>query len=177
VLSTVLWVLGQIVVGLLYANITEWIMHKHILHGFGKRKNSWFSFHWWGHHKPARQNGNADDDYKRPLWRAGVNRWKEVFSLKILVWTHMWLAIFAPVFWLTLVFSAFLYYFVHKKSHVDVVWGKKWLRHHYDHHMGVNQDKNWCVTHPLADYLLRTREKNEYDEKGRPKKNKTRSAA
>jgi hypothetical protein len=31
--------------------------------------------------------------------------------------------------------------------------------------MGKDQDKNWCVVHPLADYLLGTRRKYEYRNK------------
>ncbi len=28
---------------------------------------------------------------------------------------------------------------------------------HYDHHMGKDQNSNWCVTHPLFDMVLGTR--------------------
>ena len=30
---------------------------------------------------------------------------------------------------------------------------------HYDHHMGLDQDQNWCVTWPLMDHLFGTRVK------------------
>ena len=29
---------------------------------------------------------------------------------------------------------------------------------HYDHHMGPNQEANWCVTRPWFDYVMGTRE-------------------
>ena len=32
------------------------------------------------------------------------------------------------------------------------------MPHHYDHHMGKNQDANWCVTHPFFDWVMGTRE-------------------
>jgi sterol desaturase/sphingolipid hydroxylase (fatty acid hydroxylase superfamily) len=28
---------------------------------------------------------------------------------------------------------------------------------HYDHHMGKNQDSNWCVTRPWFDWVMGTR--------------------
>lgn len=30
---------------------------------------------------------------------------------------------------------------------------------HYDHHMGPNQHKNWCVTKPWFDVIMGTRER------------------
>jgi sterol desaturase/sphingolipid hydroxylase (fatty acid hydroxylase superfamily) len=54
--------------------------------------------------------------------------------------------------------SAYGYYLVHKKSHLDPEWARKHLPWHYDHHMGPNQDANWCVTLPLFDHLMGTRE-------------------
>ena len=58
-------------------------------------------------------------------------------------------------------------YRAHKKAHLDPEWAKQHLRHHYDHHMGQNQDANWCVTQPWFDHLLGTRIEYEYDEQGR----------
>jgi hypothetical protein len=31
------------------------------------------------------------------------------------------------------------------------------MPHHYDHHMGSNQDANWCVSYPWFDWILGTR--------------------
>ena len=50
---------------LIYSNILEWFIHKHILHGLGKNKNSFWSFHWHNHHKNARKSDNYDEDYKK----------------------------------------------------------------------------------------------------------------
>ena len=61
--------------------------------------------------------------------------------------------------WLGLVSHAVLYYFIHRKSHIDVEWGKKWLPWHYEHHMGKNQNANWGVTSPIFDYVFGTRSK------------------
>ena len=40
--------------GLLVANAGEWFIHKHILHGRGKKRESFWSFHWHDHHAKAR---------------------------------------------------------------------------------------------------------------------------
>jgi len=48
---------------------------------------------------------------------------------------------------------------MHRKSHLDVEWGKKWMPWHWDHHMGRDQNANWGVTLPLWDYALGTRVK------------------
>ena len=34
----------------------EWFVHKYLLHGLGKKKNSFLAFHWSGHHKESRKN-------------------------------------------------------------------------------------------------------------------------
>jgi len=33
-----------------------------------------------------------------------------------------------------------------------------WSFHWHDHHMGPNQEANWCVTQPWFDYVMGTRE-------------------
>ena len=52
---------------------------------------------------------------------------------------------------------ALAYFLIHRKSHLDPSWAKKYAPWHYDHHMGKNQDANWCVTFPLWDHILGTR--------------------
>ena len=55
-------------------------------------------------------------------------------------------------------FSAVRYYRVHKRAHRDPSWAREHLPWHYDHHMGPNQDANWCVTWPWFDWVMGTRE-------------------
>lgn len=143
-------------IALLYANATEWVVHKYILHGLGKEKDSFWSFHWHEHHKHARKAGGYDFDYEQPL---GNNpQGKEAITLTALVSTHLPLLPIAPFFYGTLVYSAINYYRKHKKSHEDPQWARENLPWHYDHHMGPNQDANWCVTRPWFDILMGTRE-------------------
>ncbi|MBO9471319.1 hypothetical protein J7355_14585 [Endozoicomonas sp. G2_2] len=46
---------------------------------------------------------------------------------------------------------------MHAKAHIDAEWGRHapW---HYDHHMGHDQNANWCVTRPWLDYITGSRE-------------------
>jgi len=67
------------------------------------------------------------------------------------------LLVIYPIFYLTLVFTGVRYYLVHKKAHLDPEWAKKHVPWHYDHHMGKNQNANWCVTQPWFDWVLGTR--------------------
>ena len=32
--------------GLLYSNAGEWLLHKYLLHGLGRRKGTFWAFHW-----------------------------------------------------------------------------------------------------------------------------------
>ena len=143
--------------GLLYANGVEWLVHKHVLHGLGKSRASFWSFHWHEHHGNARRNGHLDDAYHRPLTQWNSQS-KEALALAVGVATHLPLLPVAPFFTATLAWSAWDYYRKHKRAHLDPEWAKAHLPWHYDHHMGPDQDANWCVTHPWFDDLLGTRQ-------------------
>jgi hypothetical protein len=143
---------------LIYSNILEWFIHKHILHGLGKNKNSFWSFHWHDHHKNARKSDNYDEDYLTHT----VPTIKEKLSIFFLSLTHIPVAFVSPIFYLSLLFCSFNYLRMHKKAHLDIEWGKRHMPHHYDHHMGANQDANWCVTYDWFDRIVRTRIRYEY---------------
>jgi hypothetical protein len=149
------WI-GAVVAGLVYANAAEWLLHRHLLHGLGKKKSSFWHFHWGEHHRNSRKRGFADPDYARSVfgWHA---QGKEALGLAILVSLHLPLAFWAPFFVLAVVYSAFEYMRCHKRSHRDPQWAKQHLPWHYDHHMGSDQDANWCVTWPWFDWIMGTR--------------------
>lgn len=147
-----------IVLGLLHANAVEWLTHKYVLHGLGKRKGSFFRFHWAQHHRIARRNAMYDKTYQEPFWNWKA-RGKEIAGIVGLAVLHLPLFKVAPFFTAAVVFSAGNYLHRHRKAHLDVEWGKKHMSHHYDHHMGANQDANWCVCYPWFDYVLGTRER------------------
>lgn len=148
----------QFVGGLLITNAGEWIIHKHVLHGLGKRRGSLFSFHWNEHHRTARRNDFRDADYERSVF-GWHSQGREAGLL-----TLLGIAV-APIgFALPCVLGGIwtgltAYYVVHKRAHLHPEWAKKWVPWHVDHHMGKNQDSNWCVTWPIWDVIMSTREK------------------
>lgn len=153
-------VVGQVVGGFLYSTLFEWVAHKHILHGLGKKKGSFWHFHWTHHHR-CRKNDNHDSLYEG---EKDHNSRYDTLKEKGSVWSLA--AIHAPLLWtslapfaLMIIFMSGYYLWAHSYSHRNVEWGKRWMRHHYDHHMGKNQDANWCVTFSLWDHILGTRER------------------
>jgi len=142
--------------GIITANAIEWVVHKHVLHGLGGRKESLWSFHWHEHHRACRKNGHRDDDYERPVLGRHAQG-KEALALMVGVMAVLPLAPVAPFFAGTMAYSAVHYYRVHKRAHLDPEWAREHLPWHYDHHMGPDQNVNWCVTRPWFDHLMGTR--------------------
>ena len=71
---------------------------------------------------------------------------------------HLPLLPIAPFFTAAVWYSAIRYHRVHKRGHLDPNRARTHLPWHYDHHMGPNQEANWCVTRPWFDYVMGTRE-------------------
>ena len=142
--------------GLAYANAAEWIIHKYVLHGLGRPKDKYWSFHFHEHHRASRKHGFVDEAYAQP----GI-RWdaqgKELLGIVAGTAAHLPLFPIAPFFTATLVYSAVNYFKTHKRSHLDPAWAEENLAWHVEHHMGRNQDANWCVTKPFFDYVMGTR--------------------
>jgi sterol desaturase/sphingolipid hydroxylase (fatty acid hydroxylase superfamily) len=147
----------QFVVGLVYANLTEWLVHKYILHGLGKRKGTFWSFHWHEHHHNSRKSKFYDVSYMQPFYSG--SRFREILGTVCLMLTHIWLVVWFPWFILTTWCYAGVYLWAHRKSHLEPEWCKRWLPWHYDHHLARNQDANWGVLLPFWDWVLGTREK------------------
>jgi len=148
-----------VILGIVYAQLLEWVLHKYVLHGktLGKKPNSPFSFHWRAHHRKSRLFDFYDSDYKGlPRWDASG---KELLALGGLPLLHVPLYGLSPLFFDTLLCAGATYYFVHRHAHLNPKWALKYLPWHYDHHMGKDQNKNWGVTTPLFDYIFKTRER------------------
>jgi len=139
----------------IYANLLEWVIHKYLFHGLGKKKSSPFSSHWHVHHKLCRKNKNVDDTYKDFPPHPTVKQ--ELTSLFVLSLIHTPIIFFSPFFFGSLVYFSARYFYIHRRSHTDVEWGKRNFPWHYDHHMGKNQDANWGVTNPFWDHIFKTR--------------------
>lgn len=138
-------------------NAGEWLTHKYLLHALGKNKKSTFSYHFHEHHRESRTNGFYDENYHRPLvgWHA---QGKEALSLALVAAFYAPLFPVAPFFTGTVWYKLLSYYRIHKRSHLNPEWARTNVPWHYDHHMGPNQEANWCVTHPWFDELMGTRE-------------------
>jgi hypothetical protein len=153
--------------GLAYTNAAEWLIHKHMLHGLGKNRKSFWSFHWHEHHRESRKHDMFDPQYVRSVF-SWSPQGKEALALVGAAAVVAPLFPVAPFFTATVWWHTLHYYRVHKRAHLDVDWCKAHLPWHYDHHMGKDQNANWCVTHPWFDVIMGTRKKYTYDEAGRP---------
>lgn len=142
--------------GLLAANGVEWVMHKQVLHGWGRKRGTFWAFHFHEHHRLVRANDFYDPNYTRfPLGPHAQGKEAWALIAGAVVATPMMPV--APLFVGTLWYSAGNYYYKHKKAHMNPDWGRKHLQWHYDHHMGRNPNANWCVTKPWFDYIMGTR--------------------
>jgi hypothetical protein len=144
--------------GLLYSNAGEWLIHKYSLHGQGKNRKSFWSFHWYEHHNAARKNRHYDPAYANTRWRWDA-RSKEAVGLLGLAAMHAPLFPVAPFFVSTIWLSTLNYYRVHKRAHIDPEWAIRKLPWHVDHHLGPDQNVNWCVSWPWFDWVMGTRKK------------------
>jgi hypothetical protein len=155
-----------LLVAVVYTNIFEWFAHKYLLHGMGKNKESFWSFHWHDHHRASRKGNMYDAQYVRSLFTWSPQA-KEALSVIGAVLLHLPLVFVSPFFTAYVALHGIRYYFLHKRAHQDVEWCKQNMPWHYDHHMGRDQNANWCVLHPWFDHVMGTRKKYIYDATGK----------
>ena len=93
--------LVQVTLGFLYANLFEWLWHKYVFHGLGKKKKSRFSSHWRKHHRAVRKNFYIDESYKEFSGFA-KDPMREVYELLFAALVH------SPLF---LIFPYFVFHF------------------------------------------------------------------
>lgn len=140
----------QIILAWIYSHIFEYIAHKFILHETKIFKFA-FKHHFGIHHKIARNNNMYDRGYEN-IFSSKF----EILSLLITAVIHLPLFLFFPFAYLSLLLFITNYYLIHRKCHLDVEWGKKWIPWHYAHHMKTNQHKNWGVRLPIIDIIMKT---------------------
>ena len=143
--------------GLAFSNAFEWAFHKHVLHGLGKNKRSFWAFHFHDHHRAARRNDMVDEGYQTSVFQWNPQG-KEALALAAGALVVTPLLPVAPFFVATVWRCQWHYYKVHKKAHLDPEWARENLPWHVAHHMGRDQDLNWCVTRPWFDVLVKTAE-------------------
>lgn len=144
-------------IGLIYANVGEWVIHKYWLHGLGRKKDSLWAFHWYEHHRASRKHDGLDPHYARKLTDGLNPQSSEAIGLAVAAVVHAPLFPIAPWFTTGVLFSLANYYRVHRRSHEEPGYMREHLPWHYDHHMGPNQHANWCVTYPWTDWVMGTR--------------------
>lgn len=143
-------------IALFVANGFEWYAHKVWLHEYpSKHRNSPFFTH-IRHHKRARTQGFQDEGYAESMFE-NQEMFNEKAALIGLATVSTVALPVAPFFTLGLWYSAWNYWSVHSKCHLDPDYAKNRIPWHYDHHMNASQDANWCVTRPWFDYIMGTR--------------------
>ena len=133
--------------GILYANVVEYVTHRYLFHGLGKKGNSIFAFHIRGHHLTARGNEFLDP-------KVSAN---EAVGLPFLLLLHLPVYFWSPVFFCAIALYAAAFILLHNIMHRKPEFTKKYFRWHWDHHMG-NQNKSWGVVLPLMDMVVGTLE-------------------
>ena len=118
---------ASIPAGILFANGAEWMLHKHWLHGQGKKKGGFWSFHWREHHRNAQRLEHHDPDYELPLLRSWNGQTKEAAGLLFGALVLAPVAVFAPVFYATILGSTLEYCVKHKRAHLDPAWARDHL--------------------------------------------------
>ena len=142
-------ILFGIVAGIFYANLLEYIVHRYLFHGLGKKRSSMFSFHLRQHHLIARRNGFVDLRVSR----------NELIGIPVAIVIHSPLLLVSPAFFWATTTYAVLFAIVHNTLHSRPRFAKRYFWWHWNHHMR-NQNKSWGVVLPLADIITGTLEDN-----------------
>tara|TARA_B100001250_G_C19800596_1_gene790860 strand:+ start:1741 stop:2250 length:510 start_codon:yes stop_codon:yes gene_type:complete len=152
----------QALVAWFYSHLLEYGLHR-VLHDY-KRFPQFFKHHFGQHHKVSRNNEMYDKNYET-FSDASYFEFKSVLLILVL---HSPLILIFPYAYATLFFCAINYYYMHRKAHINVEWGRKKIPWHYDHHMNKDQHFNWGVRSDIIDRLFGTRQIDEI----RPHSNK-----
>lgn len=136
-------ILIQILFAYIYSHFVEYFAHI-FLHAF-KKKKYFLSFHLRDHHVTAKKQDMIDPPSLR-----------EAFLLLLLTFTHFPLVFYAPYAFITLVFCALQYIYIHYKAHMSLDWAEQNVPWHVDHHLG-NQQANWGVRKDWIDRLFKTK--------------------
>jgi len=144
-----------VVLGFTIGSLVEWLAHRYVLHNFTIKQLS--HSHFRVHHKNSRKFKCLDVHYlvfPPTEYTSGLGEIIMLGLLAVAVAPLYW--VITPL-WAGLTCHILLYYYMHRKFHLDPVWGRKWMRWHWDHHMGPDQNVNWGITNPLFDHILGTR--------------------
>jgi sterol desaturase/sphingolipid hydroxylase (fatty acid hydroxylase superfamily) len=136
------------VLGLLYGNVLEYLIHDYVFHRLGRKKDSIWAYHLKGHHVLSRRNNFVD------LTESNV----EVIGMIFLILVHTPVILFSFGFWGGVTCYALSFKILHGFQHKHPEFTKKYMKWHWDHHM-KDSNKNFGVVAPWSDYLFGTRKK------------------
>jgi len=142
----------QVLLAWVYSHVLEYILHKYFLHNADRKKL--FKPHFGDHHKTAKKNGMVDSKY---VGKFDIVKDPEIKGLLLLALLHLPVCIYFPISYGVLILSTISYYVVHRLTHRNIYWARKYTPWHYDHHMAQNQHSNWGVRLPIIDIILKTR--------------------
>src|SRR5688572_25390056 len=108
-------------VALFLFNAGEWATHKYLLHGLGRRKGSFFDFHFHDHHQAVHRHDGRDPVYDGPLFARNAQG-REALGLTLVGLAHVPLFVVAPFYTATIWYSLHRYRAVHAKAHRDPEW-------------------------------------------------------
>jgi len=129
--------------GFLYVNFLEWLLHRFVLHGLGKRKSSIFNFHIVHHYVSSACNMKDSPSLTEAFYMTLVT----LMHFPV-VYISMWLYIGAVV-------GGIFYWVIHSLAHIRPDLMYSYLPWHHAHHTWC-PNHNWCVTYPLFDIIFRT---------------------
>ena len=134
--------------GLFYGNLLEYLIHRYVFHGLGRRKKSIWSYHLKGHHNLAKKQNFID------LTESQV----ETIGLIILLIIHSPLYFVSIPLLLGVYLYAIAFSFIHGWQHKHPMFTQRYMKWHWDHHM-KNPNMNYGVVAPWSDWIFGTRKK------------------
>ena len=130
-------------IGLIYVNFLEWVLHRFVLHGLGKSRSSRFNFHIVHHYVSSVCHM---EDSPSLL---------EAFYMTLVTFMHVWMIYISVWLYAGALAGGTLYWVVHSLVHTYPKLMYPYFPWHYSHHTWY-PNHNWCVTYPLFDIIFRT---------------------
>ena len=136
--------------GFVQGSLIEYLVHRYLFHGLGKKKDSMFAYHLRDHHLVSRKNDFIDN-------KLSVH---EAIGVVFLVALHVPALFLSTYLFTGIAFYAFLFVVLHNTMHKTPGLAEKYFWWHWNHHM-KNQNKSWNVVLPIFDLLTGTLQKKD----------------
>ena len=136
--------------GFIHGCLIEYLVHRYLFHGFGKKKDSIFAYHLRDHHLISRKNDFIDNKLSA----------HEALGVVFLVALHVPALFLSAYLFAGIAVYAFLFVVLHNTMHKTPGLAEKYFWWHWNHHM-KNQNKSWNVVLPIFDLLTGTLQKKD----------------